>query len=73
MTQVQQVQKQPESKWIEANGVRLHYVDWGGSGGSGVSGAKQPLLLVHGLQDCAFGTSSLITPIYYSLDHAAMG
>jgi esterase len=41
MTQVQQ----PESKWIEANGVRLHYVDWGGRG-------RQPLLLVHGLQDC---------------------
>jgi pimeloyl-ACP methyl ester carboxylesterase len=43
MTQVQV--QQPESKWIEANGVRLHYADWGGSG-------KQPLLLVHGLQDC---------------------
>jgi esterase len=42
MTQIQQ----PESKWIDANGVRLHYVDWGGSG------TKQPLLLVHGLQDC---------------------
>ncbi len=52
MTQVQ-LQQQPESKWIEANGVRLHYVDWGGGGGgSDVSGAKQPLLLVHGLQDC---------------------
>ena len=38
-------EQQPESKWIEANGVRLHYVDWGGSG-------RQPLLLVHGLQDC---------------------
>ncbi len=38
--------QQPESKWIEANGVRLHYLDWGGAG-------RQPLLLLHGLQDCA--------------------
>ncbi len=40
------LEQQPESKWIEANGVRLHYLDWGGAG-------RQPLLLLHGLQDCA--------------------
>jgi pimeloyl-ACP methyl ester carboxylesterase len=34
----------PESKWVEANGLRLHYVDWGGAG--------PPMLLTHGLQDC---------------------
>ncbi|MDH3463520.1 MAG: alpha/beta hydrolase, partial [Acidimicrobiia bacterium] len=36
----------PESKWVEANGLRLHYLDWGNPG-------ARPLLLLHGLQDCA--------------------
>ncbi len=39
-------ERQPESKFIDAHGLRLHYVDWGGPG-------RQPLLLLHGLQDCA--------------------
>ncbi len=36
----------PESRWIDAHGLRLHYADWGGEG-------RQPMLLLHGLQDCA--------------------
>ncbi|MCH7482981.1 MAG: alpha/beta hydrolase [Chloroflexi bacterium] len=34
-----------ESRWVEAHGLRLHYLDWGGDG--------PPVLLLHGLQDCA--------------------
>ena len=34
-----------ESRWVEAHGLRLHYLDWGGDGA--------PVLLLHGLQDCA--------------------
>ena len=34
-----------ESRWVDAHGLRLHYLDWGGDG--------QPMLLLHGLQDCA--------------------
>ncbi|MEE8518031.1 MAG: alpha/beta hydrolase [Dehalococcoidia bacterium] len=36
----------PTSRHIEANGLSIHYVDWGGEG-------KQPMVLLHGLQDCA--------------------
>ena len=36
----------PESKWVVANGLRLHYLDWGNHG-------ARPVLLLHGLQDCA--------------------
>ena len=36
----------PESRWVQAHGLRLHYLDWGGAG-------RPPLLLLHGLQDCA--------------------
>jgi pimeloyl-ACP methyl ester carboxylesterase len=36
----------PESKWVEANGLRLHYLDWGNP-------SAKPVLLLHGLQDCA--------------------
>lgn len=31
-----------EDKYVEVNGLRLHYTDWGGS-------SKKPLLMVHGL------------------------
>lgn len=36
----------PESKYIETHGLRLHYLDWGNS-------RLPPMLLLHGLQDCA--------------------
>ena len=35
-----------EDRWIQANGLDLHYVNYGKSG-------KRPILLLHGLQDCA--------------------
>jgi pimeloyl-ACP methyl ester carboxylesterase len=38
----------PESKHIEVNGVGLHYLDWGNA-------QAQPMVLLHGLQDCARG------------------
>ena len=31
---------------MRARGLNLHYLDWGGEG-------QQPMLLLHGLQDCA--------------------
>ena len=37
---------QPQDKYIQAGGLRLHYVDWGNP-------AAQTMLLLHGLQDCA--------------------
>ena len=36
----------PRSKTVLARGLNLHYLDWGGEG-------RQPMLLLHGLQDCA--------------------
>ena len=36
----------PESRHVQAHGVRLHYLDWGNE-------TAPPVLLVHGLQDCA--------------------
>lgn len=33
----------PEDKWVIANGLRLHYLDWGGDR------TKKPLLLLHGI------------------------
>lgn len=33
----------PEDKWVEANGLRIHYLDWGGDR------TKKPLVLVHGI------------------------
>ena len=36
----------PQDKWVLARGLNLHYLDWGGEG-------RQPMLLLHGLQDCA--------------------
>jgi esterase len=32
----------PEDRFITVNGVRIHYLDWGGEG-------KQPLILLHGI------------------------
>ena len=39
-------QLQPEHGYVEVESLRLHYLDWGNHGG-------QPLVLLHGLQDCA--------------------
>ena len=39
-------QPQPQDKHIEADGPRLHYLDWGNSG-------ARPMVLLHGLQDSA--------------------
>ena len=36
----------PESKHVEAHGLNLHYLDWDGD-------SLPPMLLLHGLQDCA--------------------
>jgi pimeloyl-ACP methyl ester carboxylesterase len=38
-------QQAPESRWVQAHGLKLHYLDWGGDG--------PPVLLLHGLQDAA--------------------
>ena len=37
---------QPESGHVDTDGPRLHYVDWGNA-------AAPPMVLLHGLQDCA--------------------
>jgi pimeloyl-ACP methyl ester carboxylesterase len=37
---------QPADRFVEVNGLRLHYVDWGGDG-------KQPFIMVHGLDRVA--------------------
>ena len=37
---------EPESGHVDADGLRLHYVDWGNA-------AAPPMILLHGLQDCA--------------------
>lgn len=37
---------EPVSRFVDAHGLRLHYLDWGNE-------AAPPLLLLHGLQDCA--------------------
>ena len=33
----------PEDKWVEVNGLNLHYLDWGGDM------TKKPLILMHGI------------------------
>ena len=38
--------QEPRSSFVEAGGLRLHYLDWGGP-------ERQSMLLLHGLQDCA--------------------
>jgi len=41
----QQRPARPRSRFVEANGVRIHYLEWAGKG--------TPILLVHGLYDTA--------------------
>ena len=62
---------QPADKDIVVRGLRLHYVDWGKEG-------QQPMLLVHGLQDCARSWdffAAKMTPQYrvLALDHRGHG
>lgn len=42
------MEKKPiyEESFIQRKGVKLHYLDWGGSG--------QPLVLIHGLGDSPY-------------------
>ena len=35
-----------QESFIQTNGIKLHYLDWGGSG--------QPLILIHGLGDSPY-------------------
>ena len=37
-----QLSAQPADRFLDANGLRIHYVDWGGDG-------KPPMVMVHGL------------------------
>ena len=37
---------QPVDRFLEVNGLRIHYVDWGGEG-------KQPFVMIHGLDRVA--------------------
>jgi len=42
----------PASKFVTANGLRLHYLDYGGEG-------KPPLMCIHGLTGCAHNFDAL--------------
>ena len=33
----------PEDRWVQVNGLNLHYLDWGGDR------TKMPLILMHGI------------------------
>ena len=62
---------QPHDKYIQAGGLRLHYVDWGNP-------AAQTMLLLHGLQDCArswdFFASAMCADYHVvALDHRGHG
>ena len=61
----------PTSGTVQANGLNLHYLDWGNS-------TAPPVLLLHGLQDCAalWGSfASAIADRYHviALDHRGHG
>ena len=61
----------PEHGFIDADGLRLHYLDWGNS-------EAQPMLLLHGLQDCANSWdffAAAMCPDYHviALDHRGHG
>ncbi|MEE8442957.1 MAG: alpha/beta hydrolase [Dehalococcoidia bacterium] len=63
--------RQPQDKEIVVRGLKLHYVDWGMEG-------QQPMLLLHGLQDCARSWDTFaaaIAPRYcvLALDHRGHG
>lgn len=61
----------PQDKYISIRGLNLHYVDWGNS-------HLQPMVLVHGLQDCArcwdlFASSVRQWHHVLALDHRGHG
>lgn len=62
---------QPEDRYVEEDGRQLHYLDWGNLG-------AQPMVLLHGLQDCArswdFFAPSMRTAFHVvALDHRGHG
>ncbi len=64
-------QIQPQEKQIDVNGLSLRYLDWGNAD-------AQPMLLLHGLQDCArswdFFADQLSSKYYViALDHRGHG
>ena len=64
-------QMQPQDSWIEIDGLRLHYLEWGNAD-------AQPMMLLHGLQDCArswdFFAASLSSDYHViALDHRGHG
>jgi pimeloyl-ACP methyl ester carboxylesterase len=57
--------------WAQARGLDLHYLDWGDE-------AKKPILLLHGLQDCASSWEPFAVTLaqqyrVLSLDHRGHG
>ncbi len=61
----------PQDSYFELDGLRLHYVDWGNE-------EAQPLVLLHGLQDCArswdtFATWASARFRVVALDHRGHG
>ncbi|MCH7745535.1 MAG: alpha/beta hydrolase [Chloroflexi bacterium] len=64
-------QIQPQDKQIEFDGLQLHYLDWGNAD-------AQPMVLLHGLQDCArswdFFADSFCSDYHViALDHRGHG
>ena len=62
---------EPADGYIETEGVRLHYVDWG-------KPAAQAMLLLHGLQDCARSWDQFAAQMSFeyhvvALDHRGHG
>lgn len=52
----------PQSRFVHANGLTLHYLDWGGGGGN-----HPPVLFLHGISSQAHGwteVASLLHPDY---------
>ena len=60
-----------QDRFFDAGGVRLHYLDWGNAG-------ARPMVLLHGLQDCARSWDFLSTSMsadfhVVALDHRGHG
>ena len=64
-------QVQPQSRTVTANGIKLHYLDWGAEG-------KPPLVLLHGLRGHAHVWDDVAESLYrdyhvYALDQRGRG